>query len=281
MNMTTIETLIPKQPFMVKLSSYYYKYIVGNYGISHFYSFRPQDDIDEIGTSVPDGCIDIIFQYDRFHNEVVADFYGTALLPHSMKILPGSDCFGVRFLPGNVPLLADAMMPDLIDKIIPYEKLGRIKDLPEIIFRQDDFKDRIKIFMKEYMKLYELQYMGCIPLKDSLISEIIKERGNISVLNLSETTCYSVSYIDKIFLKEIGISPKKFSGIIRFQWMMNKIIVDPNDRTVNYASFMSELGYYDQSHMIREFKKYSGRTPNMYLNELFRDDYLNRLKVVV
>lgn len=271
---------IPKQPFMVKLAPSYYKYVVNNYGISHFYSFKADKGTNLIETSVPDACIDIIFHYDLEGKHIGADWYGTDLMPHSMKCYEACTHFGVRFLPGQLPLIADASMFELIDHVIPYDLAGKHKGLPEKIARCRSFKEQINVFLNIYMPYYYQNNSGAA-LKDYLVDTIIRAYGNTKIEKLSEETGYSASYIDKIFYREIGISPKRFSGIIRFQWMLNRFGQHIcNDNVVDYRKVTELIGYYDQSHMIREFKKHSSLTPNKYFVELMKMDYMNRLKII-
>lgn len=271
-------SFIPKQPFMVQMTSSYYKYVVNEYGISHFYSFFVSDT-DEIEISVPDGCIDIIFHYNEDRSEIGGDFYGTPLLPHSMKAFKGCTHFGVRFLPGIVPLIADASMPELIDRIIPYHEISKCKELLSLIIDRNNFIEQISAFMSEYLKYYSFVSDGFISVKSGLITEIVKAHGNIKVDKLAEKTNYSTSYIDKVFHSEIGISPKNFSNIMRFQWTLNSMVVNKNT-FVDYNAIISDLGYYDQSHMVKEFKKYSKYTPINYLRKLFNTDYNDRLIII-
>lgn len=277
---------VPKQPFMVQLSSNYFKYVFGKFGISHFYFFKADSCVDKIDTSVPDGCIDIIFHYSKDGGSVGADFYGTALLPHSMKCYRGCSHFGVRFWPGVVPLLADASMPEMVDRIIPYEAIARHRDLylPEQIARETGFLRQIGCFLRvyrQYFAKHDIQQGKSTDfLKDALIAEIIRSYGNLKIESFAKKTGYSVSYIDKIFAKEIGISPKRFSGIIRFQWLMNLLKVNADSRRFDCNILASELGYYDQSHMIHDFKRYSKRTPLTYVNELCANAYNSRLKII-
>lgn len=275
---------VPKQPFMVHLSSSYYKYIFGKFGISHFYFFKVDDCVDEIDTSVPDGCIDLIFHYSEGGERAGADFYGTDLLPHSMKCYQGCSHFGVRFRPGVVPLLADASMPEMVDHIIPYEVLARYRELPEQIALETGFLRQIDCFLRVYKQCFAVHSMrqerNTAFLKDALIAEMIRSYGNLKVEAFAEKAGYSVSYIDKIFSREIGISPKRFSSIIRFQWLMNRLKVSADTRRLDCNMLASELGYYDQSHMIHDFKRYSKRTPLTYVNELCANDYNNRLKII-
>ena len=272
-----ITNFIPKQPFMVDLADSYYKHVLNKFGISHFYLFQTEKGTDKISLSVPDGCIDLIFHYDNNRDYIGADWYGTALHPHSMKCYEKSMHFGVRFIPGQMPVLADAKMPELIDKIIPYEEVGREKHLPEMIAEAGDFKEQIETFQKIYLKIWEKNDES-LSLKKQLVEEVIHNYGNLTVQDLSQKTGYSSSYIDKIFRREIGISPKQFMAMMRFQGTL----MDLSDRYRNnsetdYAELVDQFGYYDQAHMINEFKKYSRSTPGAYIKKLSSMDYSKRL----
>lgn len=67
----------------------------------------------------------------------------------------------------------------------------------------------------------------------------------------------------QIFSAEVGMTPKLFSRIQRFQQSRNLI---QNNPTPNWAALALDLGYFDQSHLIREFLEFSGLSPAEYLN---------------
>lgn len=272
---------IPKQPFMVELADVYYTFKFGKLGISSFYFFKVGEDVSVIDTSIPDGCIDIIFHYKNGSEEIGADFYGTALLPHSMKCYKGCYHFGVRFLPGVVPAFTDLKMINIIDRIIPFEEVAKDKQLPFLIASQAGFENQIKLFIMEYDRFYN---GSSEKLGQMIIAEIVDSYGTIRIDELSEKTGYSISYLEKIFNNDIGISPKKFCSIIRFQWLLN-CINSISTGGITSASMDSKglaysLGYFDQAHMIHEFKKYSSRTPSDYISELNKVNYNSRLKVL-
>lgn len=272
---------VPKQPFMVKVSLNYYKYVFGRYGISHFYSFKVEDHVDKFEISVPDGCIDFNISYTADGEYVGANFYGTDLSPHAMKCYKNCHYFGMRFLPGCTPVFANISMAEMIDKMVPYEEVALIEDLPQLIVQKKDFMAQIQCFLKQYMRFYNDKTSSKEILMSGLIKEIIVNYGNISVGQLSEETNYSISYLDKMFKNEIGISPKKFSNIIRFQYLLNRISCGADIfEEMNINSLMLNLGYYDQAHMIHDFKKFANLTPNQYVVELYNMNYNQRLKII-
>jgi len=93
------------------------------------------------------------------------------------------------------------------------------------------------------------------------INFISSLQGLSSIKQLEKKTGYSKRYLDLLFKDYLGISPKTYSTIIRFQYFY-KILgnVEASDLSMQSAL---EL-YYDQSHFIKEFKRYTGYSPMQY-----------------
>ena len=67
------------------------------------------------------------------------------------------------------------------------------------------------------------------------------------------------------FKAEVGLTPKLFSRIQRFQ--RTRVLVQ-QDHSPDWPSLALDLGYFDQSHLIREFLEFSGLSPTDYLKQL-------------
>ena len=66
----------------------------------------------------------------------------------------------------------------------------------------------------------------------------------------------------QVFKEEVGLTPKLFSRIQRFQQTRSLIRLN---RSLNWAALALDFGYFDQSHLIREFLEFSGLSPADYL----------------
>ncbi|MBC8182113.1 AraC family transcriptional regulator [candidate division KSB1 bacterium] len=67
-----------------------------------------------------------------------------------------------------------------------------------------------------------------------------------------------------MFSKFIGITPKQYLKTIRFQLSLHKKA--QNDK-LNITELAYESGYYDQAHLINEFKSLTGQTPKQYFDK--------------
>lgn len=256
------KAIMPLQPYIVLMSDNYKSIEFSQFGISHFYEFNVREDSQKHFEAVPDGSIDLLFNIGE--NEVHTYLSGTVFNLKRWVVGENNTCFGVRFQPGKGVLPKEITMDMIVDKDLEID--GRIygEDLPEKIAQADGIKTRMKIFCESYLKLVEnntnhnYQDNLNIYVRDR-ISEL---RGNIAIEKLSEETGYSACYIRRIFKQSNGISPKQFAQYIRFQNLLN-ILSDGNERYDDIAMY---CGYYDEPHMMKEFKKYTGVTPEQYNN---------------
>lgn len=94
----------------------------------------------------------------------------------------------------------------------------------------------------------------------SVINDIHATKGQISIYELSKQNHTTVRQLERNFKKLIGLSPKEYSTIIRFQNALS-LIRNPNqNRSLLDIAF--ECGYYDQSHLCNEIKRNTGLSPS-------------------
>ena len=86
--------------------------------------------------------------------------------------------------------------------------------------------------------------------------------GETEVSTLADAACLSTTQFNRILSEIVGSNPKEFSRTIRFQRAL--YILEHNPQ-ISLIALAYECGYYDQSHLIREFKTYSDYTPTEYL----------------
>lgn len=79
----------------------------------------------------------------------------------------------------------------------------------------------------------------------------------VSVRELAADACLSAKQFERIFRESVGMNPKEYSRVVRFQKAMRLMQCGSHD----FAAIATECGFADQSHFIREFKTMSGLTP--------------------
>jgi AraC-like DNA-binding protein len=82
------------------------------------------------------------------------------------------------------------------------------------------------------------------------------------IAELSETLGLSQRRFEQIFRADLGMTPKAYQRLQRFR----RALVRIEDATrAGWAAFARDCGYYDQAHLINEFRAHSGLTPPEYL----------------
>jgi AraC-like DNA-binding protein len=85
-----------------------------------------------------------------------------------------------------------------------------------------------------------------------------KANGNLPVSEVAAAAHATVRTLERKFKQSSGYTVKDVSGLMRFEQVRNQLWLDPDS---NLAGLAHEFGYTDQSHLSREFKRYSGTTP--------------------
>lgn len=116
---------------------------------------------------------------------------------------------------------------------------------------------RIKIV--EHFLLTQLKDIQNDKLVVEAVKLIYQSKGNIRVKELNEKLFISQSPFEKRFRKVVGTSPKKFASIIRFNTVLNSI-----DSTKSLTEICYENGFFDQAHFIKDFKQFTGHTPESF-----------------
>ncbi|KAF5052564.1 hypothetical protein DSECCO2_407400 [anaerobic digester metagenome] len=75
---------------------------------------------------------------------------------------------------------------------------------------------------------------------------------NLDIGKMAEFFCISISALERFFKKNVGLTPKTYGDILKFRKN-----VEDDVRRKNMQNY-----YYDQSHLIKKAKKFSGKTVN-------------------
>jgi AraC-like DNA-binding protein len=113
------------------------------------------------------------------------------------------------------------------------------------------------------------------PFVEFAVARILDSPNSLSIRSVAEKTGYSSKHFIRIFSDHVGVTPKRFLRIIRFQRAINEIEVKGN---IPWAALAYDCGYYDQAHFISDFRAFSGLTPLEYMRKR-NGDFLNYIPV--
>lgn len=208
---------------------------------------------------VPSGCVDIMFVTDT--DEPVMMFVGSPTEIKTIKSYPGCRYFGVRLKPGMYLSYQNIPLRDITDNEIELNcGTGLLKNFFGKLKKMLSFEQKIELFQQTFDPSADTGSTGT--LTQQMILDINRSKGSIHITELAEKLNYSERHLSRIFQDTMGMSPKTFSRIVRFQNVIETILTTSPHHMSDY---FIDLGYSDQAHFQREFKQYAGMTPKNFI----------------
>jgi AraC-like DNA-binding protein len=151
-----------------------------------------------------------------------------------------------------------------------HELSGRVTDLRSIIPSGRTFIDRVGHVRDWHARfsaldalLAELAANGRQPARQVSWAwkRLAVSQGRVSIRRISDEVGWSGKHLIEMFKEQIGLRPKTISRILRFQSAVQRA---ERCRSVDWADIAAASGYNDQSHLIRDFRRFTGRSPAEY-----------------
>lgn len=218
-------------------------------------SSSAQQSIEKI---LPDGCVDIIF---NLGNDCSTDNGAFLMKPEKAYLVgtmttykeTGMDndtrLLGVRFKPGAVSAFFKFVpLSEITNQTIELGKLlsldlGKLITSPFELLNQELAKNLNKPNHPLLMQ----------------VETIKQSKGQVTIPALASTHCTTVRQLERNFKQHLGITPKEFTNLVRYQHAMKAIKQrNPNESILSIAF---DFGYYDHSHLTNDFKWYTGCAP--------------------
>ncbi len=206
---------------------------------------------------IPDTCVDIIYHIDYTDNTVTGGFCGVndcnfhahnnGTMGHMLST------FAIRFYAWSVYAFVDDSLHSTMNGYFAID--SRFEWLDKIIRpRLLELKTlREKISFTEQVLLKRLSDVRENAIINDTIQNILINKGSLDIAKLAKESFVSTRQLERLFHEYVGITPKKLSNLIRYQFLWRDILCDPD---FDILSAVHKFGYTDQSHLLREFKRY-------------------------
>jgi len=213
------------------------------------------------------------FEYRTFDNPKVeinfeSEVFDRAYLYGQMKTFGNDRAIGhfrlvlTVFSPSGLYPFIQRDVSDFTNKVIPFHRL----ELPVFdgefskkLMLQTDGHQAVKMIEEEIIRYVKQQKeFRILNNIDSVIAEIVKSKGNIAISGLGSNLGISQRVLELEFKKQVGLSPKMFSRIVRFNNLMKNM---SQKEKLDSFEFITEMGYTDQSHLIKDFVEFTGMPP--------------------
>lgn len=100
---------------------------------------------------------------------------------------------------------------------------------------------------------------------DAAVRILLKNSGNMSIEKTAALSCLSLKQFERKCKERIGMNPKMYARILKFSKAYRLHEASPG---LSWTSIAYEAGYYDQMHMIRDFKVFAGVNPSVIEHQL-------------
>ena len=169
--------------------------------------------------------------------------------------------FGISFYPQGIYPLLQVPLKEFTGKVTGLsDVLGNFSGLIAEIMADNKFSAEDRISKLEKVML---EKMDCSSL-NSEEGRIFKDfyDNDENVKDFCDKSGINIKYLERLFFKYTGVSPKVFSRITRFQRVSREMLYNRNYNSLTELAYDS--GYYDQTHFIKEFREFSEVTPGKF-----------------
>jgi AraC-like DNA-binding protein len=109
--------------------------------------------------------------------------------------------------------------------------------------------------------------LGGQPVVEYAVNNFLAEPATARIARVADKTGLSSRRFIELFKQHVGMTPKLFCRVQRFQKVLRRIT---SGKPVNWSAVALDGGYFDQAHFIHDFRAFSGISPSKYLAD-YRD----------
>ncbi|MET3503325.1 AraC-like DNA-binding protein [Mucilaginibacter rubeus] len=242
--------------------------------IKCFYLYESDSDRSYDDIVFPSGTMEVIFNLgagnwkskkgDTFFTTPPVELWGQITKPLPIQSVGRNIMLGFRFYPHSAAYFFDENVSEFNNEIVDathvfgpklrtlYLKLLETADLnAKVAMIEDYLRSRLSATEKKHSKI---KFIG------DIVSSLKKNYSDDNILSISSRYNISSRHLNTLFSQYTGLPPKLFYKINRFQHSLN--LVSANEEKLTNVAYSA--GYFDQAHFIKEFKLFTGFTPNSF-----------------
>lgn len=214
------------------------------------------------GLIIPDTCMDIIFDINYTRNHCHGIF--CAMDEHSYQITNSSKngeltaSFAIRFYAWSAIVFTEQDLRGSKNQTFQlehfFEKLKR--ELGPQLLDAPTLQEKAK-----KAEHFLLKHLNQNRIKNDFLNavfHILSTSGRAKISDVCRYAFFSGKQLERSFQYHMGISPKTFASLVRYQLLWQDMVLSPQ---FNVLDAVEKYGYTDQSHLLRDFKSRHMITP--------------------
>src|SRR5689334_2539664 len=217
---------------------------------------------------LPDGCIDVVLGFSgRVDDPESALVVGTMTRALALDAATSPECYvGVRFRPGKAAAFLDVPANELTDLRVSLDDVwGDADDVRGALAASPDAAQRVRALERVLVARLPSPLVAEHADVDEAVRRIVAAGGRLGITRLAPALGITRQHLARRFAQLVGVSPKTFARVVRLTRVVEHVRSAPAGEPVNWSALALELGYYDQAHLIDEFRELTGVTPTAWV----------------
>jgi len=182
-----------------------------------------------------------------------------------------SSMIGIRFKPGGAYPFFGFPISELSESVIELDLIwGRLVAEIRDQLLETESPDARLLLLESFLLRQARRSLEANRLIVFAVHQLQHSPQFLAIKDLASTIGITQKHLISQFEKIVGLRPKSFARVCKFQKVLNLI---EQQKEIEWTAIAYECGYYDQAHFIKEFQAFSGLNPSAYLTK--RGDYVN------
>ncbi|HYK38369.1 AraC family transcriptional regulator [Alloacidobacterium sp.] len=206
--------------------------------------------------SLPHPNVHVVFEKPE------SSAWGISTCKFSRTLEDKAHVFGVKFTPGGFFPFFGKPVSSLADRSVPIEEVfGReVRELERAILATED-AEVMNTAADAFLLERKPQPDEKADLARQMVERILREPDILAVDDLAERSGISVRGMQRLFSQYVGVSPKWVIRRYRLHELLEQM---HSGKRLDWAQLAVGLGYFDQAHLINDFRSITGYAPTEY-----------------
>jgi AraC-like DNA-binding protein len=188
--------------------------------------------------------------------------WGVSTARFSRTLEDKSHAFGIKFTPGGFFPFLRTSVSSLTNRSIALDQVfGNDAEALESLLVSSENEDEMMEAANTFLLARMPRPDAKVDLACHLVDRILRERDILTVDDLSGRAGISPRSLQRLFSQYVGVSPKWVIRRYRLHELLERM---HSGERLNFAELALELGYFDQAHLINDFKSIVGYAPTEY-----------------
>lgn len=209
---------------------------------------------------IPDTCMDIIFRIGK--NGETGDVFCALDESPFYSASIDAELFGIRFYAWTAQLFSRGDFSELGGKrLCTEEYFNGAERLNLLMSGTETAQERVAAAER-----WLISRLENIRVNNDILNAvdfIIDSRGSAKISDICGHTAVSPRSLERLFARAAGISPKAFSGLVRYQMLWREMAFGAE---LSAADAVEKYGYSDQAHLLNDFRRRHTMNPKRALD---------------